>query len=69
MEVSTSSRGYPVRRDGAVLLGAGYIVFREVRNGEDVVSREIVVTRGPHPNLESDLALFCEVTTDALGLN
>ena len=28
----------------------------------------ILVDRGPHPNLESDLALFCEVTTEALGL-
>ena len=55
--------------DGAVLLGAGYIVFREVLDGEEFISREIVVNRGPHPNLESDLALFCEATTDALGLN
>lgn len=54
--------------DGSVLLGAGYVVFREVFNGEEFVSREILVNRGPHPNLESDLALFCDVTTDALGL-
>jgi hypothetical protein len=55
--------------DGTVLLGAGYIVFHEVFNGEEFVSREIIVNRGPHPNLESDLALFCEVVTEALGLN
>jgi hypothetical protein len=55
--------------DGAVLLGAGYIVFREVLDGEEFISREVVVNRGPHPNLERDLALFCEATTDALGLN
>ena len=55
--------------DGVVLLGAGHIVFREIFNGEEFVSREILVNRGPHPNLETDLALFCEVTTDALGLN
>jgi hypothetical protein len=54
--------------DGAVLLGAGSIVFRETFNGEDFISREILVDRGPHPNLESDLAFFCEVTTAALGL-
>jgi hypothetical protein len=54
--------------DGTVLLGAGYVVFREVFNGEEFVSREILVNRGPHPNLESELALFCEVTTEALGL-
>ena len=55
--------------DGVVVLGAGYIVFHEVFNGEEFVSREIVVNRGPHPNLESDLALFCEVMTVALGLS
>ena len=55
--------------DGVVVLGAGYLVLHEVFNGEEFVSREIVVDRGPHPNIESDLALFCEVTTDALGLS
>jgi hypothetical protein len=55
--------------DGVVVLGAGYLVLHEVFNGEEFVSREIVIDRGPHPNIESDLALFCEVTTDALGLS
>jgi hypothetical protein len=55
--------------DGTVLLGAGSIVFHEVFNGDEFVSREIIVNRGPHPNLECDLALFCEVMTDALGLS
>jgi hypothetical protein len=55
--------------DGTVLLGAGYVVFREVFNGEEFISRELLVNRGPHPNLESELALFCEVTTEALGLS
>jgi hypothetical protein len=54
--------------DGTVVLGAGDIVFRETFNGEEFISREILVNRGPHPNLESDLALFCQVTTAALGL-
>jgi len=54
--------------DGLVLLGAGYLVLHEVFDGDEFVSREIVVNRGPHPNAESDLALFCDVTTDALGL-
>jgi hypothetical protein len=61
--------GLLVTADGAVLLGAGHIVFREVLDGEEFISREIVVNRGPHPNLESDLALFCDAATDALGLN
>jgi hypothetical protein len=56
--------------DGVVLLGAGYLVLHQVVNADgEVVSREIVVNRGPHPNIESDLVLFCEVTTDALGLS
>jgi hypothetical protein len=55
--------------DGVVLLGAGYLVLHEVFDGDEFVSREIVVDKGPHPNAESDLVLFCEVTTDALGLS
>ncbi|HZO64620.1 MAG TPA: hypothetical protein VFB74_06435 [Kribbellaceae bacterium] len=55
--------------DGVVLLGAGYLVLHEVFNGEEFVSREVVVSKGPHPNAESDLVLFCDVTTDALGLS
>ena len=55
--------------DGVVVLGAGYLVLHEVFNGDEFVSREIIIDRGPHPNIESDLALFCEVTTDALGLS
>jgi hypothetical protein len=61
--------------DGLVVLGAGYLVLHEVFNGDEFVSREIVVDKGPHPNIESDLvhqsdlALFCEVTLDALGLS
>ena len=70
--VETTVRGLsgPLRTaDGVVLLGAGYLVLHEVFNGEEFVSREIVVNKGPHPNAESDLALFCDVTTDALGLS
>ncbi|TCO47516.1 hypothetical protein EV646_10568 [Kribbella antiqua] len=54
--------------DGTVLLGAGYLIFHETFDGDELLSREILVDRGPHPNLESDLALFCEVMTDVLGL-
>jgi hypothetical protein len=61
--------------DGAVLLGAGYLVLHEVFNGEEFVSRTIVVDKGPHPNIESDLdhqsdlAFFCDAATAALGLS
>jgi hypothetical protein len=60
--------------DGAVLLGAGYLVLHEVFDGDVFVSRTIVVDRGPHPNIESDLThqgdlkLFCDAATAALGL-
>ena len=61
--------------DGVVLLGAGYLVLHEVFNGEQFLSRTIVVDKGPHPNIESDLdhqsdlILFCDVATAALGLS
>jgi hypothetical protein len=61
--------------DGAVLLGAGYLVLHEVFNGEEFVSRTIVVDKGPHPNIESDLTqetdlpFFCDAATAALGLS
>ena len=35
--------------DGVVLLGAGYLVLHEVFNGEELVSREIVVNRDLTP--------------------
>ncbi|HEU4947913.1 MAG TPA: hypothetical protein VFT31_12230 [Kribbella sp.] len=56
--------------DGGVLMrNAGYLVLHEVFNGDEFVSREVVVDKGPHPNAESDLTLFCDLTTDALGLS
>jgi hypothetical protein len=32
----------------------------------DFISSEVVV-KGPHPGLDSDFALFCEVITEALA--
>jgi hypothetical protein len=61
--------------DGVVLLGAGYLVLHEVFDGGVFVSRTIVVDKGPHPNIESDLThqgdlkLFCDAATAALGLS
>lgn len=55
---------------GAVLLrDAGYLVFRDTFDGDEFVSGEIVLNRGPHPDAESDFALFCEVMTSALGVS
>ena len=68
-----TNRGVPelLRTDhgGVLLRDAGYIVFHQVDNGDQFVSSEIVVDRGPHPDAESDFALFCEVVTSALGLS
>jgi hypothetical protein len=55
---------------GAVLVrDAGYLVFHNTFDGDEFVSSEIVVDKGPHPDAESDFELFCEVMTDALGLS
>lgn len=32
----------------------------------ELISSEVIV-KGPHPELESDFALFCEVITEALA--
>jgi hypothetical protein len=55
---------------GRVLLrDAGYVTFLRTfdANGE-MVSSEVVLERGPHPDLDSDFEAFCEVTVPALGL-
>jgi len=61
--------------DGTTLLkDRGRVVFRFVidDNGtpenheDDLFSQEVVSVSGPHPDLESDFTLFCEVVTDAL---
>jgi hypothetical protein len=54
---------------GVLIRDAGYIVFHEVDNGDEFISSEIVVDRGPHPDAESDGTLFCDVMTSALGLS
>jgi hypothetical protein len=32
------------------------------------LSGELVVSKGPHPDADSNFAIFCEVITTALGL-
>jgi hypothetical protein len=57
-------------KQGALLLrDAGYIVFHNTFDGDEFISSEIVIDRGPHPDAESDFELFCEVTTAALGID
>ena len=48
---------------------AGLITFLNTYDLDtgDLISGEIVVNKGPHPDAESDFTLFCEVLTDALA--
>jgi hypothetical protein len=53
---------------GVLTRDAGYLVVRFVFNGDEEISREIVVSKGQFPDAETNFTLFCEVTTSALGL-
>jgi hypothetical protein len=56
--------------NGPVLLrDAGIATFADtfdLATGE-FISSEVTVLKGPHPELESDFELFCEIVTDALA--
>lgn len=55
---------------GPVLLrDAGVATFANTFDLEtgDFISSEILFVKGPHPELDSDFALFCEVVTGALA--
>jgi len=51
-----------------LLRDAGLIVFATTFEGDEFISSETVLVKGPHPEAESDFALFCEVVTEALGI-
>jgi hypothetical protein len=54
---------------GRVLIrDAGYVVLRQTIEDDEVVENEVLVIHGPHPELESDFELFCEVLPEALGI-
>jgi len=57
------------KHGGVLIRDAGYLIFHQTFDGDEFVSSEIFVNKGPHPDAESDFALFCEVMTDALGLS
>jgi hypothetical protein len=68
----TSFKGLPEKiqtAQGAVLLrDAGIITFAdtfELETGE-FISSETIVSKGPHPEADSDFTLFCEVISGAL---
>jgi hypothetical protein len=70
---SGSARGsvhqFRTAHGGLLVRDAGYIVLHEVSNGDELVGREIVADRGPHPDAESgDLAgSICNTLTAPLG--
>jgi hypothetical protein len=67
-----SVKGLPEKiqtAQGPVLLrDAGFVLFEDTFDLEtgDFISSEVVFVKGPHPELDSDFALFCEVITGAL---
>jgi hypothetical protein len=57
-------------RSGRLIRDAGLITVRETYNGDDLVSREILIDRGGHPILASGFwPAFCAAVTDGLGLS
>jgi hypothetical protein len=68
----TSFKGLPEKiqtQNGPVLLrDAGFVTFADTFDLEtgEFISSEVTVNKGPHPDLDSDFALFCEVVIPAL---
>ena len=64
----SSSNAHPVS-SGCVRRCAGYVTFLRTFDADgDLVSSEVVLERGPHPDLDSDFEAFCDVMVPALGL-
>jgi hypothetical protein len=54
---------------GRVLIrDAGYVVLLQTIEDDELVENEVLIINGPHPDLESDFELFCEVMPEALGI-
>jgi len=70
--ILVTTKGLPEKiqtTHGPVLLrDAGIIAFEDTFDGDEFISEEIVLVKGPHPEADSDFELFCEVTTEALGI-
>jgi len=68
----TSFKGLPEKirtKNGPVLLrDAGFVTFKDTFDLEtdELISSEVIVNKGPHPDLDSDFELFCEVVAPAL---
>lgn len=70
--VLATTKGLPEKiqtTHGTVLTrDAGIITFLVTFDGDEFISQETVLVKGPHPDAESDFELFCEVTVPALGI-
>jgi hypothetical protein len=70
--VESTVRGLPellkTPHGGVLLRDAGYVVIRNTFDGDELIDQEILVDRGPHPDLESDFELFCQTVLPALGI-
>ncbi len=52
---------------GEVLLrDAGVIAFADTFDGDQFIGSEVVIKRGPHPEADSDFAIFCATMVSAL---
>lgn len=59
---------FQIEGGGVITRDAGRISFLvTVDENGDVVSEE-VISRGPHPQADSDFELFCQVVPEALGI-
>lgn len=71
--VTFSVRGLPEKistpHGPTLTRDAGLITFVNVFDlaTEELISEEIIVNHGPHPEADSDFTLFCEIITDELG--
>ena len=70
--VLATTKGLPRKiqtTNGPVLTrDAGLIAFLRTFDGEEFISQETVLVKGPHPDAESGGELSCEVLTQALGI-
>jgi hypothetical protein len=70
--VESTVRGLPEHlktpHGGVLLRDAGFVVIRSTFDGDEVIDQEILVNKGPHPDLESGFELFCETVVPALGI-
>jgi hypothetical protein len=71
--VDSSVKGLPelwkLEHGRRLIRDAGYVVIRSLLDGEEFIEHvEVLIDKGPHPDLDSDFELFCETLVPALGI-